>query len=143
MKRPLLSGLVALVCLATGLAPAARADVKLPSVIGSHMVLQRDKPLPIWGWADPGEEVSVQLGENTVRTKADPKGNWKVALPRMKADGKEHTLTVTGNNKIELKDILIGEVWIGSGQSNMQWWLRETHGAKETIAAANQPDIRL
>jgi sialate O-acetylesterase len=143
MKRPLLTGLVALACLATGFAPTARADVKLPSVIGSHMVLQRDKPIPIWGWADPGEQVSVQLGENTTKTKADPRGNWKVTLPPMKADGKEHTLTVSGFNKIELKDILIGEVWIGSGQSNMQWPLSATHGAKEAIAAAAHPGIRL
>src|SRR3954452_22430387 len=114
MKRFGLSGIfLVVVALSAVLVDSVCADVKLPTVIGSHMVLQRDKPLPIWGWADPGEEVSVQLGENTVRTKADPKGNWKVALPRMKADGKEHTLTVTGNNKIELKDILIGEVWIG------------------------------
>jgi sialate O-acetylesterase len=144
MKRLLLSGFLAVSWLLVGLAHDARADVKLPSVIGSHMVLQRDKPLPIWGWADPGEDVTVQLGENKASTKADAKGNWKVTLPSMKADGKEHTLTVTGNNnKIELKDILIGEVWIGSGQSNMQWSLAATHGAKEAIAAADHPQIRL
>src|SRR5260221_1709397 len=143
MKRPLLSGLVALACLAAGLVPASRADVKLPSVLGSHMVLQRDKPIPIWGWAEPDEKVTVQLGDSTARTKADGKGNWKVTLPPMKADGKEHTLTVSGNNKIELKDILIGEVWIGSGQSNMQMSLTGTHGDKEAIPAANQPEIRL
>ncbi|MBI1915429.1 MAG: sialate O-acetylesterase [Planctomycetes bacterium] len=121
MKRPLLSGLVALACLATGLAPVSRADVKLPSVLGSHMVLQRDKMLPIWGWADPDEEVTVRLGENTARTKADAKGSWKVTLAPMKADGKEHTL----------------------GQSNMEMSLAGTHGAKEAIAAADHPEIRL
>src|SRR5947209_9260152 len=143
MKRPLLSGLIALACLATGLAPASRADVKLPSVLGSHMVLQRDKMLPIWGWADPDEEVSVRLGDNTASTKADAKGSWKVTLAPMKTDGKAHTLTVSGKNKVELKDILIGEVWIGSGQSNMEMQLAGTHGAKEAIAAANHPEIRL
>src|SRR5262245_47622526 len=126
MKRLFLSGL-SVSWLLLGLAHDARADVKLPSVIGSHMVLQRDKLLPIWGWADPGEDVTVQLGENKASTKADAKGSWKVMLPSMKASSKAHTLTVRGKNKIELEDILIGEVWIGSGQSNMEWPLSATH----------------
>ena len=100
--------------------PQARADVKLPKVIGSHMVLQRDRPLPIWGWADPGEEVTVKLDEATATAKADAQGDWKVVLPAVKADGKAHRMTVSGKNKIELDDILIGDVWIGSGQSNME-----------------------
>jgi sialate O-acetylesterase len=124
-------------------AAPARADVKLPSVIGSRMVLQRDAPLPIWGWADPGEEVTVALGSATASTRADDKGNWQVRLPAQKADGKAHTLTVSGKNKIELTGVLIGEVWVGSGQSNMEWPLIATHGAKEAIAAANHPNIRL
>ena len=71
--------------------PQARADVTLPKVIGSHMVLQRDRPLPIWGWADPGEEVTVKLDDATATAKADDQGNWKVVLPAVKADGKAHT----------------------------------------------------
>ena len=82
--------------------PQARADVTLPKVIGSHMVLQRDRPLPIWGWADPGEEVTVKLDEATATAKADAQGNWKVVLPAVKADGKAHRMTVSGKNKIEL-----------------------------------------
>jgi len=104
MKRLLLSGLLAVSWLLGGLAHDARADVKLPSVIGSHMVLQRDKPLPIWGWADPGEDVTVQLGENKASTKADARGNWKVTLPSMKADGKAHRLTVSGKREAERED---------------------------------------
>jgi sialate O-acetylesterase len=123
--------------------PQARADVKLPKVIGDHMVLQRDRPLPIWGWADPGEEVTVKLDEATATAKADAQGDWKVALPAVKADGKAHRMTVSGKNKIELDDILIGEVWIGSGQSNMEFGLGGSIGAKEAIAAANCPQIRL
>src|SRR5260221_588605 len=119
MNRLFLSALAALAL--PLLAPFARADVKLPSVIGDHMVLQRDKPLPIWGWADAGEGVTVELAGKKASAKADAKGNWKVTLPAMKADGKEHTLTVTGKNKIEVKDVLLGEVWVGSGQSNMEW----------------------
>ena len=87
--------------------------------------------------------MKIKLGEETASTKADEKGKWKVTLPAMKADGKTHKLTVTGKNKIELDDILIGEVWIGSGQSNMQWSLIASKGGQETIAAAEQPKIRL
>ena len=120
-----------------------RADVKLPNVIASHMVLQRDLPLPIWGWADPEEDITVRLDDCEVATKADAHGNWKVKLPAVKADGKAHRLIVTGKNKIELEDILFGEVWLGSGQSNMEWGLAATHGAAEAIAAADYPQIRL
>jgi sialate O-acetylesterase len=139
------SFLSCLVLLGAILAPNAQADVKLPSVIGSHMVLQRDKPLPIWGQADAGEEVTVQVDDEqgSAAAKADQNGAWKVTLPPMKADGKAHTLTITGENKIQLKDILIGEVWIGSGQSNMEWTLGGSHDAKEAIPAADQPQIRL
>ena len=123
--------------------PPVRADVKLPSVFGSHMVLQRDRPLPIWGTASPGEDVEVTLGEKSAKTKADDKGFWKVSLPPMSADGKEYKLTVAGKNTIELTDILIGEVWVGSGQSNMEWSLAQSHDAKEAIPAADRPKIRL
>ncbi len=120
-----------------------RADVTLPKVIGSHMVLQRDRPLPIWGWADPGETLTVRLDNTTHITTADLQGRWKVVLPAVKADGKAHAMTIQGKNKIELEDILIGEVWIGSGQSNMEWPLGGNKQAAEAIAAANYPQIRL
>ncbi|MDA1049558.1 MAG: sialate O-acetylesterase [Planctomycetota bacterium] len=121
----------------------AAADVKLPAVLDSHMVLQREMPLPVWGWADAGEKVTVTLGEQSAKATADEKGNWRVTLPAMKADGKAHTLTVQGKNEISLEDILIGDVWVGSGQSNMEWQLTNTNDAKEAIAAANHPNIRL
>ena len=122
----------------------AQADVRLPAVIDSHMVLQRDMPLPIWGWADADEAVSVQLDDGTaVKTKADADGKWKVTLPAVKADGKPHQLTISGKNKIVLEDILIGEVWVGSGQSNMEWQVKNTNSAKESIPAAKHSRIRL
>jgi sialate O-acetylesterase len=119
------------------------ADVKLPSVLNSHMVLQRDMPIPVWGWADAGETVTVTIGESSAKATADADGKWKVSLPAMKADGKAHSLTVVGNNTVTLEDILIGEVWVGSGQSNMEWQLRSTNSADEAIAAAKHPNIRL
>lgn len=133
-------GLVALGALC---APEARADVKVPAVIGSHMVLQRDRPVPIWGSAEPGEEVSVSFGGESVSVKAGEKGTWKVNLPPMKANSKPQTLTVAGKNKIVLEDILVGEVWLGSGQSNMEWSINASQGAKEHAAAASKPTIRL
>ena len=103
------------------------------------MVLQRDRPLPIWGWADPGEDVTVKLDEATATAKADAQGDWKVVLPAVKADGKAHSMTISGKNKIELDDILIGDVWIGSGQSNMEFRSAATCGGKEAVAAAELP----
>jgi len=123
-------------------------ELRLPRVIGSHMVLQRDAAPVIWGWGLKKEEVTVSLdGTNTATTKADEKGVWRVTLKPVKADGKAHKLVVTGSadggNKIELVDILIGDVWIGSGQSNMEWHLRGTEGAGKAIQEANRPKIRL
>lgn len=121
-----------------------RAEVKLPGVFGSHMVLQRDAAIPVWGWAAPMEDVAVQLDKGTpVSTKADAMGRWRIILPALNADGRTHTLTVKGQNTIELTDILVGDVWIGSGQSNMEWPLSATLHAKEAIEAANHPQIRL
>jgi sialate O-acetylesterase len=123
--------------------PCIQANVKLPKVIDSHMVLQRDMPLPIWGWADPGERVVILIDDHKAAATADKEGNWKVTLPALKADGKSHAMSITGKNKIELKDILIGEVWVGSGQSNMEMSVAGSKDGKKAIAAANHPKIRL
>jgi hypothetical protein len=85
-----------------GFVGVARADIRLPAIVGDHMVLQRDLPLPIWGWADPGEEVTVTLGEAKARATADANGKWRVTLPAMKTD-KALEMTVAGKNSIRLK----------------------------------------
>ena len=121
----------------------ATANVTLPKVLGSHMVLQRDRPLPIWGWAAPGEEVAVKLDEAAATATADAQGNWKVVLLAVKADGKAHRMTVSGKNKIELDDLLIGDVWLGSGQSNMEVAVAGSDTGKQSIAEARFPAIRL
>lgn len=143
MRRLLLSCLT--LAAAAALPADARAELKLPSVLGSHMVIQRDKPVVVWGWADAGDEVSVSFAGNSGKATADKTGAWKVTLPAVKADGgKAHTVTVASKGKtIELKDVLIGEVWVGSGQSNMEWPLAATHGAREAIASAKHPQVRL
>lgn len=126
------------------LASISNADVTLPAVIDNHMVLQRDMPVPVWGWADPGEAVSVSFNGENVKTKAGDKGNWMVTLKALKANRKAQKMTIKGNNEIVLKDILIGEVWIGSGQSNMEWPINRAFGSKEAVAAVSKyPAVRL
>lgn len=123
--------------------PSATADATLPAVFGSHMVLQREVPVPVWGWAEPGEEVSVALDERIEKMKADDSGAWKVVFPPLSVGGDPHTLTVTAKNTLAFEDILVGDVWIGSGQSNMEWPLAAAANPKETIAEANHPRLRL
>jgi sialate O-acetylesterase len=97
----------------------------------------------IWGWADPGEDVTVTLGADTATAKADAAGKWQVKLKPVKDAGGPHEMTVKGKNEIKVGNILIGEVWAGSGQSNMQWSVQSTMNAKEEIASANFPKIRI
>ena len=118
-----------------------RAETKLPSILGENMVLQRDQPLPIWGWENPGEKVTVSLDGHKLTTRADDQGQWMVALPAMKAGG-PHRLTVSGSSTITLKNILIGEVWLCSGQSNMEWTVAKSNDAEKEIAAGQHPRIR-
>ena len=119
------------------------ADVKLPNVIGNGMVLQRDMPVPIWGWADAGEEVTVSFAGETKTTKSGKNGKWMVRLSPLKANAKAANLTVKGSNEIILENILVGEVWICSGQSNMEWNIRGSMNGNEEVAASDHPLIRL
>jgi len=143
--RPILSA-IAVTFFATAL--AVKAEVRLPRILGSHMVLQRDLPIHIWGWSDPGENVSVALEDSTQTTSADDLGRWSVYLPPQHAGG-PFQITVSGTNRIVLDDVLIGDVWFASGQSNMEMPLRGfpnsafVNNAAEEIAHATQPNIRL
>lgn len=125
------------------MASTAQANVRLPAIIGNNMVLQKDIPLPIWGWADPGEDVTVKLGEDSATAKADGAGKWKVTLKAVKTAGGPHEMTVKGKNEIKVSNILIGEVWAGSGQSNMQWSVQQSSNGQKEIADAKFPKIRL
>ena len=129
-------GLVILLAAAT-----ARADVKLHGLFSDHVVLQRDIAVPIWGWADDGEHISVEFRGHKVTTKAVG-GRWLVRLPRLEAGGPDK-LTVTGKNSISLDDVMVGEVWIASGQSNMEWPMRASYDAENEIAKATNPLLRL
>lgn len=125
------------------LAPTAHADVVLPDVISSSMVLQRDQRVPIWGTADAGEVVTVSFGRQKKSVTAGSDGKWIVRLDPMPVATTPETMVLQGKNKIELKDILVGEVWLVAGQSNMQRLLSETDNGAEAIASANHPLIRL
>ena len=117
--------------------------VRLPAVINSHMVLQRDMQVPIWGWGDAGEKISVHFAGQKKETTVGQSGEWMVKLDKLKANASPSVLTVKGNNEIKLDNVLVGEVWICSGQSNMEWHVRQCANPQEEIAKANYSKIRL
>jgi sialate O-acetylesterase len=126
-----------------GAAVLGRADVVLAPPFQDHMVLQRDRALPVWGRAAPGERVRVGLvGNAPMETTADATGRWRVSLPARPADTVPTELVVEGANRIVVRDVLIGEVWLCSGQSNMEFRLRFAATAQEDIAHADLPQIR-
>jgi sialate O-acetylesterase len=122
---------------------AALADVKLPAIFGDHMVLQQDGKIPVWGTADPGENVKVAIGASQAQTQADANGKWHVELPPLATDATGQTLTVTGKNTLTFQDVLVGDVWLASGQSNMEFQLREALNAQEAVPQATNPQLRL
>ncbi|CCH00335.1 protein of unknown function DUF303 acetylesterase putative [Fibrella aestuarina BUZ 2] len=124
------------------LSVGAQAQLRLPSLISDGMVLQRDKPLTIWGWAKAGEKISVRFNRKSYKATTDAGGTWRVTLPAMPAGG-PFTMDVIGNTQLTVKDILLGDVWFCSGQSNMvhQLNIHDVTYASE-IAQANYPQIR-
>ncbi len=121
---------------------SARADVKLPNLFSDHMVLQQNARVPVWGWAEDGETVTVEFKNQKLTTVAKD-GKWQVSLWFMKADATPATLRITGKNTVVIKDVLVGEVWIASGQSNMQWAMTQSHEPEGPIANSTNPNIRL
>jgi sialate O-acetylesterase len=120
----------------------AAAEVRLPAIFSDHMVLQQDTTVPIWGCADPGEEVSVAIAEQRKSVRADTDGKWKVELNQLRP-GQTLTLTVKGKNTVIVNDVLVGEVWLGSGQSNMQFAVRRAQDLEKEKQTANFPQIRM
>jgi sialate O-acetylesterase len=129
-----------LLFLLLALASPAQANVVLPRVLGHNMVLQRDKPVAIWGTAAPGEAVTVQFASQNPRTVADANGSWQVVLKPLVASATPADLTITGNNTIQLHNILVGEVWLCSGQSNMEYTMRKS--SKVTLPAGADTTAR-
>lgn len=131
---------LALALLVAAAASACRGDVRLPRIFTADMMLQRDQPIRVWGWAEPGEEVTVSLAPAEAATKADAQGRWGVELPA-RAAGKNLELVVTGRNTLRLGNVVIGDIWLCGGQSNMEWVMGQSDAADD-IAKADLPDIR-
>jgi len=141
MKKPIYYILITCLILFT-LPVLVQANVKLPVLLSDGMVLQRNTKLIIWGWASPGEKVQVKFNKKTASTVTGSDGNWKVSLPPMKAGG-PYSMIVKGNNTVTVNEILIGDVWFCSGQSNMVLNMeRVKEKYPEDIASANFPEIR-
>jgi sialate O-acetylesterase len=130
-----------LYCFVLLLANNCYANVQLPRIFGDHMVLQREKPIIIWGWAGPKEKISVQFNGQSKSTTTGKNGEWRITLSPQVAGG-PFQLVVKGKNTITLTDILIGDVWVCSGQSNMEWTLANTLNSTEEIRRAQFPTIR-
>ena len=128
--------------------PGARADVRLPRLISDNMVLERSVPITVWGWATPGERVRVGFRHAFRSARADADGRWSVVLPPATAGGPDD-LTVRGRNALRVRNVLVGEVWVASGQSNMEYPIARQGGfggvafAERELASANLPRIRL
>jgi sialate O-acetylesterase len=121
----------------------ARGDVRLPAVFNHHMVLQQGLPVPVWGTAEPGEKVKVAFAGQELSAQAGADGRWKATLAPMGASGKPSTLAVTGKNVVAFTNVVVGEVWICSGQSNMAFKGAGVKDAEKEVPAANWPLIRL
>ena len=126
---------------AAGLTVTALADVRLPGIFSDHMVLQRDQAVPVWGWAQPGEEITVKMGVAKATTTTGKDGRWMVKLAPQPMSAAPLTLTVAGRNTVTVQDVLLGDVWLCSGQSNMEFGLGGCN-APQDIEAAQFPTLR-
>lgn len=129
---------------------AAWADVRVPRLVDDHMVLQRDSRVVLWGWADPGEKVQIAFHGRIVTTRTDRNGRWTTSLGPFAAGG-PYDMVVAGKNRLVLHDVLLGDVWVASGQSNMEFalkaggeeWMTGVLNSDQEVAGANFPQIRL
>ena len=122
---------------------ALEAQVKLPNIFSDNMVLQRDQPIHIWGWANAGEKIEVEFKEQKVKVKASKEGKWDVYL-KESVYGGPYSLTVKGDFNLTIyKNVLVGDVWLCSGQSNMEWLVKNSNDAQNEIANSDYPNIRL
>ncbi|MCL2103871.1 MAG: sialate O-acetylesterase [Kiritimatiellaeota bacterium] len=121
---------------------SAQGGVKLPRVFGDNMVLQQGQPVPVWGWADAGEQVTVEFAGQRKQATANADGKWQVKLDALKASAEPAVFKVSGANAVELKNVVVGEVWFASGQSNMEWGVDGSENAQQEIADAKFPLIR-
>ncbi|MEX0321496.1 MAG: sialate O-acetylesterase [Puniceicoccaceae bacterium] len=136
MKSALILGILVFFC------STLLGDLSLPNIFTDHMVLQRDQQNPVWGKAKPGEKITVQIAGQSHAAKTGKDGKWRVKLDPLPAGG-PHVLKVKGSNTVTIKDVLVGEVWFCSGQSNMEWSVNISYNAEVEKVSANYPQIRL
>lgn len=132
---------VAAFVLALAAMSAQAAELRLANVFGEHMVLQRGQPIRLWGFGTPGRSLRVTFASKSASTVVDRNGRWQVSLPPVAAGG-PYVLSVDGERRITFNDVLVGDVWLCGGQSNMAWPLAQTHNAEAAMAAADRPQIR-
>ena len=142
MKRLLFISWIFLLSVSFGLTKM-KADVRMPLIFGDHMVLQQDTKIAIFGWADAGETVEVVFAGQKVKTTADTDGTWRVNLKPIKTKKEGQTLTIAGKNKLVYLDVLVGDVWVASGQSNMEWGMKVRKEYADDISASEDPLLRL
>jgi sialate O-acetylesterase len=140
--QPLRSALLSLLCLVTGQTLAA--DLKLPALFCDHMVLQREKPVAVWGWADVGEEITVEFAGQKKSVRTDGDGRWSLRLEPLSASAEGRLLIVSGKDgrKATVSDVLVGDVWLGSGQSNMAMTVNRAKDFEKEKSTANFPLLR-
>jgi sialate O-acetylesterase len=137
MTMTKISLVIALLCAGNPIS----ANVSLPKIFGDNMVLQRNVPVPVWGWADANEKIEVRFNHQVKTVKAGKDGKWLLYLDPENAGG-PYTLIIKGKNLVQVNNVLVGEVWICSGQSNMEWTVGQSMNAKEEIEDADIPFIR-
>jgi len=137
VKLPAMNTLLLVPVLATLLTPVVSGDdVKLPAMFRSGMVLQRDIRVPIWGTANPGEQIKVEFAGKAAQVQANTQGNWRTLLGPFPAGG-PFKMSITGKTEVVIDDVLVGEVWVCSGQSNMEWAVRRAKDPDQEIRAAS------
>lgn len=119
------------------------AQIRMPSFFSDNMVLQRERPIRVWGWAARNESVHILFNDTQISVKADRAGRWETELPAMPHGGPYEMTVRSGDNELHFSNILLGDVWLCSGQSNMEWPLGSTTGCEEEIAASTCPELRL
>lgn len=141
MKIPKPHFLLGVVTMTMLMASEVSAKLQLQALIGDHMVVQQGQPVVVWGWDQPGHQIRVEMAGRTASTKADAQGHWKVSLHPLEAGG-PYEMAITGSGSVTVRDILVGEVWLASGQSNMEFVLRSASGGKEEADRARYPQMR-
>ena len=125
-----------------GTARGQESGVRMPRIFSNGMVLQRGQPIAIWGWSAPHSEMVVRLASSSARARADARGAWSVLLPARSAGGPFHVVVRAGADSLVLSDVLVGDVWVASGQSNMEFEVKSAANAADAIATANDATIR-